>query len=372
MQIIGGLIVMLLAGFFINGCENSGKEPATANKSPQNSPNKASAEDTLKTPSGKNFKYFNKTYPVPEGMHAWEAQLNKLYDDERFEKSGLELSGYRYMRDIETKDQLEALKDTVLNDFRYIPSYGESSGRFMIHETKKSKESIRLFLDGIMPTSEQQKAMLNVSKDGSPVSDAVYLFKKGDAGLIKLEWDYREEKLNTLCIVSKRQGIIYDNLLYFINFAPKSIKDVIKEADIQPQQPPLSSPNSVIHLGTPTYYSAHFENENYNPFGIKIWYYKIQITASGYKSLDDHQSIVDRSMVAKSGSSWGFDSFAKFCTISFEPGESGHWQFAWSYGYRLNPVSWQESDSSNLGGGTKVSGERYVGADKLLPLNKKE
>jgi hypothetical protein len=364
--IFSGLIAVLLAGYMINGCKYSGNKFTAANKLFQNSPDKTAA---------KEFKYFNNMYPLPDGIPIWEAQLSKFFNDSRFENSGLKLSGYRYLRDITTKQQLEGVKQTLIKENMSIPLYREDSSEFVLSKMLKSNDFKRRLLDKVMPTSKQQKTRVIVSKDGNTnsvtgyiFSDAVYIFKEDDAGFVELEWDYKGKKLKTLCIVSKSRGIIYDNFLYFISFSPEIIKNFNTEAGTQ--LPAKSSHNADISPDTPLTYSFSISGWNYNLYGQIVFYFTANGTLTGNMDAGNTKVIEDYSTKAHTEYAPGYKAVLDIHIISFEPGDDGHWEFAWVYAYGHDSslsTGWNGTDFSISGEGTSESGEGYVKPGDLMP-----
>jgi hypothetical protein len=110
-------------------------------------------------------------------------------------------------------------------------------------------------------------------------------------GAIELEWTYNGSKLNTIALVSDKQGIVYDNLLYFIHFADKNSAIEKKYVSIATPRLKSGSENSDGNFLC-TIYKA---DEYYNFYGILVCKYMIeckipysrsngQISINGYSS----------------------------------------------------------------------------------------
>jgi hypothetical protein len=352
MRINIALIAILFIGCNITGCENS--------------PNKAGADDTIKASTEREFKYFSKTYPVPEGMSIWEAQLNKSFSDDRFKKSGLRLLDYTYSGDISTEQQLEEIKQTLEKNNTSVPLYSENTNEFELTAIRKSKDLRRHIMDAHFKT---KKLRGTASKDNIPDSNSAYIFKEDDAGLVKLEWDYKGQKLNTLCIVSKNQGIIYDNFLYFISFEPKIIKNSKIEPITQHQAYP-SYTTSDVQPGTPISYNGGIKTWGNNWWGEEVWYIEIKAIATGYMDVNNIGVLRSYNTEAYCSHERGYDCAAAINSISFEQGDDGLWEYKWAYSYSsfsTVSINWNGFEFSFGGEGVQRQKGEVVTPGDLTP-----
>jgi hypothetical protein len=153
--------------------------------------------------------------PITENTPVWEAQLKKLSEnDTLISKQGLEFVDYKYVGHINNLPELEEVKLYMIDNFTLFPSNINPSDGIYISE-RISKSEFRELLNLILPSSENDK---------SGLSDATYVFQENDMGKVLLRWKYRGKEITTLCLVSEKKGIIYDNFLYFISFPFESIK----------------------------------------------------------------------------------------------------------------------------------------------------
>ncbi len=310
------------------------------------------------------FRFINKKYKISGGMSIWEAQLNKVIENNFLIKQNeLEMIGYKYVREIDSQDELGAIKSEMVDNNIFFPIYGDNSGNFTIVEQGMSKYDYNFLLDMLMPDSEHTKTSVPVKSDKSPLSDAVYFFDKNDLSMVNLEWKYKGEILNTTCLVSEKKGIVFDNFLYFIHLASGETKSAGNVSAVIPR---LKSTSTEVGDGD-LQYTFQKQDEAYNWYGIRVWYYNIQCTVNG-SLIGSQRSITDKSMTAYHDAAFGFSCDAKIQSISFETGVNGYLDFAWGYSYGAGvsvSVSWNGSGFSISGGGTGATGEEYVSPSKL-------
>lgn len=359
------LISILFTGIFIQSCtslitdEDTLKDIDSVNKNEIEFRSLNDAEL-----QANEFRFINQKYQTPESIPIWKAQLDKIIENNSLIKqSELEMIEYQYVRKIDSQDELRKIKSEMIENNTFFPVYENNSGKFMIIEQGMSKYDYNLLLDMIMPDTEYAKNSMPVKSDGSPLSDAVYFFEKNDLSIVNLEWKYKGKKLNTICLVSEKKGIVFDNFLYFIHFVSGKSKT---ETNVSKAIPRLKSTNAEDGNGELRYTFQKWD-ESYNFYGIRVWYYNIECSVTG-SWVGGLKSITDKSMHAFSDHAFGFDCKAQIQSISFETGTNGHldfaWAWTWGYGFNVG-ISWNGSGFTISGGGTQDTGEEYIGANEL-------
>ncbi|WP_159523825.1 hypothetical protein [Sunxiuqinia indica] len=310
------------------------------------------------------FRFINKKYKIPEDIPIWEAQLNKVIENNfLMSENDLEMVGYQYIRNIGSQDELERVKSEMIDNNTSFPVYEDGSEKFTIVDQGMSKSDYKLLLTMLMPDSEYAKNSVPVKSDKSPLSDAVYFFEKNDLGLVNLEWKYEGKPLNTICLISEKKGIVFDNFLYFIHFVSGKTKS---DENISITIPRLKSA-STEDGDEDIQYTFQKQDEAYNLYGIRVWYYNIQCTVTS-SLVGSQKSIADKSMTAYHDAAFGFSCAANIHSISFETGTNGHLDFAWGYAYGAGvsvSVIWNGSGFTISGGGTGTTGEEYVAPGEL-------
>lgn len=110
------------------------------------------------------FKYLNKTYEIPKGLYAWEAQLNKVIENESFTMpSELKLISYKYIRDIDSKNDLESIKTELKNKTSFFIVYKDNSNLFTIGQNEQFAANYGSIIDYMIPTSESQLQKTNAT-----------------------------------------------------------------------------------------------------------------------------------------------------------------------------------------------------------------
>ncbi len=347
-------IVIICSVFFTLSCSHSICEIPDI----QDSINGLKSNSVLQA---NEFRFINKKYKISEGIPIWKQQLNMVIENNSLiRQSELELIGYEYDRKINDQNELGKIKSEIINSNTFFPVYEVNSERFTI--VKKEISEYDLFLDMVIPNSEYAKTSIPVKSDKSPLSDAVYFFKENDLSLINLKWKYKNEILNTICLVSEKQGIVFDNFLYFIHFASGKIESV---KNISTTISRLKSANAEEDGNIQ--YTFHKEDEAYNWYGIRVWYYNINCTVTG-TMIGSQKSITDKSLSAYHDAAYGFSCDAQINSKSFQTGTSGYLDFAWGYCCKTGTsasLSWNGIGFTINGGGTGATGEEYVSPIEL-------
>jgi hypothetical protein len=304
------------------------------------------------------FRFLNKTYKVPEGESIWEAQLNKIIENNYLlEPSELELAGYQHIRKIDNLDELKIIKAEIINNNSLYPIYNENSEKFTI--VKKDMPELKLFLDMLIPDSEYAKSLVPVESGKSLLSNARYFFVKNDLGVVHVEWKHKGKIHYTTCLVSEKKGIVYDSFLYFIHFRIGQGESI---GTIPTTISRLKSTN-IEEEGEPIHYYFTKWDAGHNLYGQILWKYDINCMVTG-TLVGSQKSITDKSMDAYHDAMWPFwYCDAKVNSKSFVTGVNGHLDFAWGWTYKYATsvsLTWNGIGFTMTGGGTGSTGEEYV------------
>lgn len=112
-------------------------------------------------------------------------------------ESRLTLVDYRILGEISTEDDLLRLRENLLVDDSYFPFYDVTNNKI---EIKMLKEITSQKIEGITYSPEELEAFLE---------------KILVLGMIKveLEWMCDSQIYKTICVVSDKSGIVYDNII---------------------------------------------------------------------------------------------------------------------------------------------------------------
>lgn len=112
-------------------------------------------------------------------------------------ESKLTLVNYRILGEISTENDLMQLKEEILADDSYFPSYDVANNKI---EIKMLNEIVSQNTEGIIYT---------------PETLGTFLDKTLVLGMIKveLEWTCDSQMYKTICVVSDKSGIVYDNII---------------------------------------------------------------------------------------------------------------------------------------------------------------
>lgn len=141
------------------------------------------------------FKIFDKVYKTPKGVSTWEAQLNFMLENDSCVKSkGLEMVKYRYVKTIETKEQLQLIKSYMVNGKIFYPSNSADFNKYSIKALEKSQKNFYAEVLNGIPESEIDNNL----------------------GIVEIEWKCNGEKYISSCFVSDKKEIVFDFFLFNI------------------------------------------------------------------------------------------------------------------------------------------------------------
>jgi len=308
----------------------------------------------------RKFNILNKTYIVPDDSTFWQVQLSKIIENNNWlERNNLQLISYEYLKDINSVEELTALKNSIGNLF---PSYVDQNN-FKIQEAPKFKNEFRPYLDTIISSTKSA-----ISKKLSKHREVSY-FKQGDLGAVRLKWSYNGNMIYTTCIVSREKGIIYDNFLYFICYKNTNVKRL---GGI-PSLLKMSEGGDIPDGGSPVSFTDDEGGMWENLFGMTVFECYIHVEVTGKAVVGAHsiqtKAITGHTYNANYNSAIGFSGEARVESISFKTGTNGHFQYAWGYCFKFAgsaTLGWDGvSFSVPTGASEGHAGGSYVGPDAL-------
>lgn len=159
--------------------------------------------------NGESFCVFNKKYKLPHNLSKWETQLQKIKEcDSSFRSINLEFVDYAYDKQIGSADELEIVKEDIT---KQMLAKAKCRGGFSPFQ---KAEDIQHFLNLLLPTSEAHLSVLPMPSENK--EEPTYYFEENDLGTVKIKWKYQGRSCMTICLVSAKKGIVYDEFLYFI------------------------------------------------------------------------------------------------------------------------------------------------------------
>ncbi|MDR2888161.1 MAG: hypothetical protein LBV26_09250 [Bacteroidales bacterium] len=312
------------------------------------------------------FEYFGEIVKCQEGELIWEKQLSLIIEDNLLKDDGLTLNSYRYVRKINSIDELEKIKSAIISNA--ILPYHSSESLELIkredisNELKPVLDSLKPILDSLIPVSKYY--VIDRTTTGRQPFQC--LFEAGDMSTVELEWTYRGEKINTTALVSEKKGIVYDHLLYFVIPVKNKKKNTDASKTVVHATPRLKS-GSENTDGSFNFIFSH-SGYAYNAFGMLIWEFEVHCEIP-YKKTNGAVSINGcNNMHKESYAALGFSCVADIRKKGIVTGVNGYVDFAWAYGYGTLvsiAIGWNGSGFTVSGGGTHRSGEEYVNSHYL-------
>jgi len=306
------------------------------------------------------FLYFGKVIKCRDGELIWQRQLELIIENnDRIEKNNLSLINYKYLGKINSIAELEKIKLDIVNN-AVFPIYHSPDSFELGNIEDIAPEYIKKeVLDKLIINSKHSIATSTLANRKSNYSQ--YFFEAGTMSAIKLEWMYKDEILNTIAIVSDKNGIIYDNLLYFVHFVFVKEDSEKSKIDVSEPSPRLKSGNEHPEDGWGKYQFTKWEL-GINVFGGVLWEYDIRVSVpwtreNGIVSITSFS--IDR---AFSSGNFGWNCEADARSISIQTGAYGHAHFAWAWAYRYLlsvVITWNGVTFTFSGGGTSDKGEVY-------------
>ena len=160
------------------------------------------------------YEVCGKTYKRTPDLVKWREQLDKIIENSCQERNNnFKLIDYTFYKEIERIKDLDEIKNEMCNDgFILIGELGKTK-RIDICTIKSD---FTAFINRLLPTSIDDKLQVSALPDNNLSAKAMYIFENNDFNIVKLNWEYNGEAVTTVCLVSNKRGIIYDNFLYFI------------------------------------------------------------------------------------------------------------------------------------------------------------
>jgi hypothetical protein len=340
---LGIVLASIIAlGLFVQSCSNEMIDIELENQS------LSTLKSNTKLLSPDEFEYFGEIIKCQNGELKWQKQLSLiLKDNDRLKGNDIVLKDFKYTGKIGSIEELEQIKTEIIGN-AVLPVY-HSPGVFEVCKRNDvSSKEFKSFLDTLIPTSK------------SYIVETEYLqniFEEGDMGTVELEWAYKGNKLNTIALVSDKNGIVYDNLLYFVHFI--ETKESKSEIGLNTT---LRLKSGTEDQSGPVSYNFKREDCAYNYYGIKIWSYSIVCLISGMNN-NGQKSIDGCFAEAFSTAAFGFSADARIQKKAIETGDDGFVDFAWAYAYGTMvsiSISWNGTGFTISGGGTHANGEEYI------------
>ena len=318
------------------------------------------------------YQFLDKKYKVPEGLYKWEAQLDKIIENNQLlMKNGLKLVNYKYVRDIASIYDLETVKRELNAGNSFFVVYSDDSiASFTIGEDEAVSKNYMKFLNYLLPTTDSEIASATYKEETTSAADLVYIFEKNDMGIVGLTWEYKGKPLNTTCLVSKRKGVVFDKILFCIPFEIKQYTEVTG-----------ISAKSHLKSVPPDGPISHADNYNYrgtNASGnVVFWEYDITATLFGQRiagvKYATSPSVSYHAYGMDSSDSWSWlygtwDCKAEARVLDFQDGPGGYMRYAYAWSYKHNGtvnISWNGSSYNVTGGGTSGGGEDFISVNEL-------
>lgn len=161
--------------------------------------------------NNKNDGYFyilSRRYKKPADLSIWEAQLLKIMENDSLLRTyNFVLSDYVYDKKVKNMSELERIKSDIAKHNNI------SSGKNIL---KFEDEDYRIFLNQLLPTSEAQLSLVPEQSDRNTLRNPIYIFKENDLSKVILRWRHNGKLFSTVCLVSEKRGIVFDEILYFM------------------------------------------------------------------------------------------------------------------------------------------------------------
>jgi len=190
------------------------------------------------------------------------------------------------------------------------------------------------------------------------MADVVYNFEKKDIGSVNLVWEYIGKMLNTLCLVSKKKGFVYDKLLSFMRTI------VIEKTDLQRNSfkadslegPPVDRPLS-FYWDEWVICKLPFD-------GIS---YEIKIVCNMSGELRNNVKFIT-GYDLNATYNWLWSASAMFAQVYYSSGYDGRLEFSWAWihgcGVDVN-LGWENGGFKFTGSGESAMGNKCFTADFL-------
>jgi hypothetical protein len=151
-------------------------------------------------------------------------------------------------------------------------------------------------------------------------------------GLIELKWQYMGSEIKTLGIVSDKQGIIYDNLLYFVHYdtSPKE-----QTSTVFYQIPRLKSGQEVTNIS----YRFNIQRfEHRNVFGVLVAYVDGYIIVNG-QLVNGEKQITTQESKVDFNAHIGYTATGSVTVTGQQLGANGYYTFAYAVAVGIGSFS---------------------------------
>lgn len=325
------------------------------------------------------FKFLNKKYQIPTGLTKWQAQLDKMIENNHLlMKNNLKLLSYTFVRDVVSVADLELVKHELNADNNFFVVLNDDSiTNFTIGENEIVSKNYMKFLNLLLPTSDSIISAAHNNKYSS--DESVYIFEKNDMGIVALNWQYKGEILNTTCLVSKRKGVLFDKILtcipFEIQFEDKYI--VSNQNNLKSSSTPPPPPDGAM-ISSKNYNHKKIVSNTINEI---LWYYDITATLHGqcingrkvatYPETEHYAKGMDQDNFWH----WIFGTYdckADIQIVDFKHGPEGYLLYKYYWGYKHNgtfTLQWNGTGFVTTAGGTSGGGTDCITANDLHYVN---
>jgi hypothetical protein len=278
-----------------------------------------------------------------QGMILWKQQLESGMKNHAslLKKNGLIIKDFIYREKINSSD-IESVKSILLSN-PIIPVYNDTFDAFTLVSLPESdKEKFESILEQII----------------------VPLLGHEDIGIVDIECEYNGETINTICIVSDKQGIIYNSILTNLVVSTQ-VKTGIDTMSIVKNIPRLKAQTETTQQ--PGNYNVDFVHFDIT---TRNWYLDINvyimINTRIYYNVNQNRIISINSHAPYSCATAynGWRAQAKIETKSYQYGTEGNVYIVWGYtfGYNMCGTLSYNGGSISLSGG---SGSGATGEDNI-------
>ncbi len=217
-NIIFSMVAITLA-IMIVGCQQEDFEMNSENPALQ-------LKSNSKPLASDEFEYFGNIIKCRKGELKWQKQLSLILEDnDRLKENELVLEDVKYIDKIRSTHQLEDVLEQIFNDLSLCPVYKDNSNIFTLVPLKdiSEKKRYREAIDSVFSYMQSDKKSNNQND----------IFDLTKLNVVELTWKQQNVNFNTICLVSDKEGIIYDLLLSNIRFIEEFNYYTEKKSDVQ-------------------------------------------------------------------------------------------------------------------------------------------
>ena len=270
-----------------------------------------------------NYFEDTKLESVAINKNDWKEQLNYLVDNDIpfLKDNGIKLLGYKAVTAINSKRKRHTAKFEILQEDSYVPVYTEEVNKIFLtpirdipikYKTQFTFENLKYYLSNKIDNSDLKKIVLN--------------------------WQYKGSKFSSICLVSDREGIVYDNIITNIIIVETKPEVIFTPVRLKKSTIRLKSAN--IEEDTPIPDGPISYSRTYSKTAYWLWgYERGRVTISievrgqvinGIKHINSHSENASSYITLGKGES--------VVTLnSFVKGSSGQCDIAWAW-YLATPL----------------------------------